>query len=299
MVGRVFLNYRRGDDAGTVGRLFDRLEHMLGRDAIFMDVEGQIKPGDDFVDVLRAQVAECDVLLAVIGPRWLTIADEKGRRRLDNPDDWVRVEIVSALEAGARKRVIPVLVPGGEMPRAEDLNEALKPLARRHAVRITLERFNVDAQGLVSQVKSVLEDLAAARAASAAERAAAEEVQKKRAVDESARLAAIDASARESRASGLSAEDVRKAEELANWEFIKQRTDLDDLRDHLARFPGGVTARYADARLAELIFQSLSAASQAGALRDFLAAFPNSGMPARCRLGSPRRRPAIQGDQIW
>jgi TIR domain len=180
MTGKIFLNYRRDDDAGTVGRLFDWLEQAFGNDRIFMDVEGHIKAGDDYVEVLRAQVAACDVLLAVIGPRWLTIADDNGRRRLDNPEDWVRVEIVSALEAGAAKRVIPVLVPGGEMPRADDLPAALGPLARKQAVRITLERFKADAQGLVSQIISVLADLEATRAASAAERAKAEAAQRDR-----------------------------------------------------------------------------------------------------------------------
>jgi hypothetical protein len=85
VIGKIFLNYRRGDDAGTVDRLFDRLEQAFGRDRIFMDVEGHIRAGDDYVDVLRAQVAACDVLLAVIGPRWLAIADETARRRLDSP----------------------------------------------------------------------------------------------------------------------------------------------------------------------------------------------------------------------
>lgn len=174
MTGQIFLNYRRGDDAGTVGRLFDQLEQVFGADKLFMDVEGRIRAGDDYVDVLRAQVAACDVLLAVIGPRWLTVADDTGRRRLDNPEDWVRVEIASALEAGTKKRVIPVLVPGGEMPRAEDLPPDLAALVRKQAVRITLERFRSDTQGLVSQITGVLADVEAARAVDAEQRAKAD-----------------------------------------------------------------------------------------------------------------------------
>src|SRR5262245_41860526 len=135
MAGRIFLNYRRGDDPGNTGRLYDRLEPEFGAGQLFMDVEGHIRGGDDFVEVLKAQVAQCDVLRAVIGPRWLEEKDEQGRRRLDNSEDWVRVEIVGALEIG--KRVIPVLVGGANIPRAEDLPEPLKPLARRHAIRIT------------------------------------------------------------------------------------------------------------------------------------------------------------------
>lgn len=163
MVENIFVNYRRGDDAGTVGRLFDRLEQAFGRDAVFMDIEGHIKPGDDYVEVLRSQIARCDILLAVVGPRWLTITDIDGRRRLDNPEDWVRVEIVTALEAGATKRVIPVLVAGAQMPNAGDLPDDLKPFARKQAVRLTLERFNQDAKSLVSEIERMRANMAIAR----------------------------------------------------------------------------------------------------------------------------------------
>jgi hypothetical protein len=82
MSGKIFLNYRRGDDPGNTGRLYDRLEPEFGTGQLFMDVEGHIKGGDDFVEVLKAQVAQCDVLLAVIGPRWVDEKDEQGRLRL-------------------------------------------------------------------------------------------------------------------------------------------------------------------------------------------------------------------------
>ena len=141
-----------------------------------MDVEGHIEAGDDFVEVLKGQVAQCDLLLAIIGPRWLEVADGAGRRRLDDPQDWVRVEIVGALQTG--KRVIPVLVGGANMPQAEDLPSDLNPLARRHAIRITQERFKVDVQGLVSRVRLVLEEAERDRQArSKADRAEAERVQ--------------------------------------------------------------------------------------------------------------------------
>jgi TIR domain len=131
--GKVFINYRRDDDPGNAGRLYDRLEAEFGASQLFMDVEGNIKGGDDFVDVLRTQVAGCDVLLAIIGRRWLLVADEAGRRRLDNPEDWVRVEIVGALETG--KRVIPVLVGGATIPSADDLPDPIKPLTRKQVAR--------------------------------------------------------------------------------------------------------------------------------------------------------------------
>ena len=78
MAGRIFVNYRRGDDPGFTQALYQKLETEFGRDALFMDVEGFIKAGDDFVHVLNAQVAQSDVVLAVIGPRWLDSKTETG-----------------------------------------------------------------------------------------------------------------------------------------------------------------------------------------------------------------------------
>jgi hypothetical protein len=165
MPGKVFINYRRGDEPGYTQALFQRLEAEFDRSQLFMDVEGGIEPGDDFVRVLEAQVTASDVVLAVIGPRWIDARDDKGQRRLDNPDDFVRIEIASALQQG--KRVIPVLVSNAQMPRAEDLPEPLTPLARRHAVRLTHERFLADCHGLAQDVRAALATAEAARRAAA------------------------------------------------------------------------------------------------------------------------------------
>src|SRR5436190_9290959 len=94
MPGKIFINYRRGDDPGNTGRLFDQLEDVFPREQLFIDVDS-IPPGRDFVRVLEEQVAQCDVLLAVIGKGWIDARDEQGVRRLDNPDDFVRIEIES------------------------------------------------------------------------------------------------------------------------------------------------------------------------------------------------------------
>ncbi len=107
MAGKIFINYRRGDDAGYSGRLFDRLQEVFEPQRLFMDVDN-IAPGLDFVRVLNERIAECDVMLAVIGKHWLDARHASGARRLDDPRDLVRVEIASALNQG--KRVIPVLV---------------------------------------------------------------------------------------------------------------------------------------------------------------------------------------------
>jgi hypothetical protein len=114
-----------------------------------MDVDS-IAPGLDFVRELEEQVAQSDVVLAVIGKGWLDARDAIGRR-LDSPEDFVRIEIASALNQ--EKRVIPVLVGEARMPRADELPEAIRPLARRNAVRLTHERFRTDTQALITALQ--------------------------------------------------------------------------------------------------------------------------------------------------
>src|SRR5262245_66642546 len=86
MVARIFINYRRDDSTATAGRLHDRLAQSFGRKNLFMDVD-HIPPGVDFVNHLSKQVAACDVFIAIIGPNWLEARNEKGDRRLDDPDE--------------------------------------------------------------------------------------------------------------------------------------------------------------------------------------------------------------------
>ena len=114
MAGKIFINYRRDDLIGMAGRLHDRLAQTFGRDKLFMDVD-HIPVGEDFVTHLNNQVAECDVVLVVIGPGWLRAKDKAGQRRLQQPDDFVAIEIAAALARNIR--VIPVLVDGARMRR--------------------------------------------------------------------------------------------------------------------------------------------------------------------------------------
>jgi formylglycine-generating enzyme required for sulfatase activity len=297
MGGRIFINYRRGDDPGNVGRLFDRLQETFEPTQLFMDVDS-IAPGLDFVRVLEEQVANCDVLLAVIGKGWLEARDAAGVRRLDNHEDFVRIEIASALNQG--KRVIPVLVGEAQMPRSDDLPDPIKSLARRNAVRLTHERFRADAQGLIKALQQALDEAEAQRQAQAdaalralakverrrteemaqerakAERAAEDQARREK---EQARLAAI---------AGLSPGQIAKAEELANWHFIKDSSQLQDFRDHLARFPGGVCERIARAKLSGLVWAALGEAADRKALASYLEEFPDSAYAeqARSRLAS-------------
>jgi hypothetical protein len=149
----VFISYRRQDSSGHTGRLFDRLKENLGADRIFMDVTG-IDAGVDFVHTLEQAVGSCDVLLAVIGPAWLSMTDAQGRRRLDAPDDLVRLELSSGLKRNVP--VIPVLIAGAAMPTADVLPDDLKPLVRRQALEIRDGRWSSDAAELVNAVAKQL-----------------------------------------------------------------------------------------------------------------------------------------------
>ncbi len=149
----IFINYRRDDAPGVAGRLYDHLARSFSHGEIFIDVDA-IKPGLDFVKQLDAQVSQCDAVLAVIGPHWLTAADDKGKRRLDGDRDYVRIEIASALKRDIP--VIPILIDGAAMPTEEDLPEDLASLARRHALELRHTRFASDAEAIVAALHAAL-----------------------------------------------------------------------------------------------------------------------------------------------
>jgi len=133
--------------------LYDRLADRFGEDQVFIDVD-TIEPGIDFAAEISRAVAGCKVLLAVIGPGWLDAADQRGRRRLDDPDDIVRLEIKAALARDVR--VIPILVEGAVMPGRQDLPESLAGLPRRNAFLIRHESFRSDAGRLVTAIERAL-----------------------------------------------------------------------------------------------------------------------------------------------
>ncbi len=152
--GGIFVSYRRQDSDHLAGRLYDRLVDRFGEGQVFMDVD-TIEPGLDFAEEVTRAVAACQVLVAVIGPAWLTATDGRGRRRLDNPGDFVRLEIETALTRGVR--VIPVLAQGAMMPGQDDLPENLAGLARRNALFIRHESFRSDAGRLVTVIERALD----------------------------------------------------------------------------------------------------------------------------------------------
>ena len=156
MTGGVFISYRRDDSGGFAGRIYDRLTSRLGRENVFFDVD-TIPPGRDFVDVLSERVGKCDALLAVIGKHWVLSADSENRRRLDDPQDFVRIEIEAALSRNVP--VIPVLVDGAAMPHPKDLPDSLTKLIRRQAVEISHARFDSDAERLTEALSQIEEEI--------------------------------------------------------------------------------------------------------------------------------------------
>jgi hypothetical protein len=158
----IFISYRRDDTEGYAGRLFRDLRERFGKDAVFMDVAG-IEPGRDFRRVIEDQVASCGVLLAVIGKAWLTAADAHGKRRLDDPNDFVRLETASALKRDIP--VIPVLVQQTEMLREDQLPEGLKDLAFRNSVELTHARWESDVELLIAALQRYVDPPTAGAAA--------------------------------------------------------------------------------------------------------------------------------------
>ena len=142
----MFLCYRREDASGHAGRLYDAITAHLPLESVFMDID-TIEPGVDFVEVVEEAVGSCDVLLALIGQRWLRTSNETGAPRLQDANDYVRLEIEAALER--QIRVIPVLIQDSHMPSAQELPEGMRALARRNAIEISDHRWRYDVDQLL------------------------------------------------------------------------------------------------------------------------------------------------------
>jgi TIR domain len=145
---RVFISYRRDDAAGYAGRLEEALERRLGQGSVFRDVL-DIAPGEDFVAAIRAKLASAHTVLVLIGPRWAG-GDVPGRRRIDDPQDFVHLEVSMALLGGLQ--VVPVLLPGAQMPGQDSLPEALKPLALRNAINLGDAHWAADVERLTQSI---------------------------------------------------------------------------------------------------------------------------------------------------
>jgi TIR domain len=150
----IFISYRREDSEGQAGRLFTDLAKHFGDDAVFMDV-ADIEPGRDFRRIIDDHVASCGVMLAIIGKSWIDARDPSGQRRLDDAKDFVRLETAAALKREIP--VIPVLVSGAQMPRADQLPPDLVDLAYRNAVELTHARWDSDVHVLIKALSAHVE----------------------------------------------------------------------------------------------------------------------------------------------
>ena len=149
MTGEIFLSYRRSDTRATSGRIYDRLVGTFPHEKIFKDIDSLV-PGTNFVREIERWVGSCSVFVAVIGEGWVNALDEDGERRLDNPRDFVRIEIAEALVR--QVPLIPVLVDGAQMPRLTELPDNLIGLTEQHALKLDNERFRSDIRKLIEAV---------------------------------------------------------------------------------------------------------------------------------------------------
>lgn len=149
---RIFISYRRADSGMFTGRIHDQLKASFGANNVFRDMYN-IPAGSDFRSVINEAVGSTDVCLVIIGHQWLTVTDAQGKRRLDDPNDFVRIEVESALK-NPRTRVIPVLVDNAVMPVADELPASLAELAYRNAVKVRTDPdFPHDMGILIRQLK--------------------------------------------------------------------------------------------------------------------------------------------------
>ena len=148
-MSKVFISYRRSDSRGAAGRIYDRLKECFGERNVFRDVDA-IEPGQEFAKVISERVGASDVLIALIGIDWMTVVDAQGQVRIRASNDYVRMEISTALKLG--KKVIPTLVDGAKMPKREELPEEIRSLADRNAIEITDQRFDYDVGELIKGI---------------------------------------------------------------------------------------------------------------------------------------------------
>lgn len=153
---RIFISYRHNEDGMAAGWLVERLAGHFGKDQIFKDVDS-IEPGDDFVKVIADAVGRCDVLLALIGREWLTITGDDGRRRLDNPQDFVRLEIEAALKRDIR--LIPVLIEGTPMPPVDQVPRSLAALVSRQALHFSAAHAEPEFDRLIKALDRTLAEV--------------------------------------------------------------------------------------------------------------------------------------------
>ena len=153
MRGTIFINYRKDDSSWNALALYNELLKYFPKESIFKDFN-TIRPGDDFVESIQRALSNCNVLLVVMSKNWLEVKDKHGNRRINDPDDLVRIEIATAIERNIQ--VIPVLFDNIPMPTNAELPENLKSLPRRQFVEIETTRFEADVKKLADAIKELM-----------------------------------------------------------------------------------------------------------------------------------------------
>ena len=153
MRGTIFINYRKDDSSWNALALYNELQKYFPKESIFKDFN-TIRPGDDFVVSIQKALSNCNVLLVVMSKNWLEVKDKHGNRRINDPDDLVRIEIATAIERNIQ--VIPVLFDNIPMPTTLDLPENLRSLPRRQYVEIETTRFEADVKKLADAIKELM-----------------------------------------------------------------------------------------------------------------------------------------------
>ena len=150
---KVFISYRRDETPVRAGRLYDAMIARFGERNVFMDLS--MEPGINFVERITEVVGSCHVLLVVMGPKWATPVEEGSQASIEDPDDFVRLEVETALD-NDDVAVIPLLVAGAEMPEPEELPASLWPLTEINALELSEQRWHHDVGLLRTRLEGLL-----------------------------------------------------------------------------------------------------------------------------------------------
>jgi hypothetical protein len=267
----IFINYRRDDSAGMAGRLFDSLSAHFGSDTVFIDVD-QIPAGLNFVNFLEKQIASSEAMLVIVGPKWLSAVDEVGRPRLENANDFVRVELQAALEHDIP--TIPILVEGAAMPRGDQLPAAIRDLALRQALEIRHATFRTDVARVIKGIEQLgirgIEQLGSSSGLTQ-KKDDQEEYQPREGEFEKSFIANFA----QARQSGSELAKLMEAIELRNVSLIDESPSIQGVEEHLKFFPIGQSRPLAFARLEYLFWDEIRGTSEPKLFSDYLRRFPN------------------------
>jgi hypothetical protein len=267
----IFINYRRQDSSGFAGRLFDLLEEHFGRDRIFMDVDA-IPPGVDFVQFLDEQVARTHVMVVIIGRSWAECADDTGRPRLDNPNDFVRVEIEAALKRNIF--VVPVLVDDAQMPLPVTLPSSIRPLLSIQGIAIRHESWRSDSAILINALDEIL---------SGGQLGSAPADNRRSKTSANGGSPNLVSAFRQARRDGLSLSRFLATIEEENLRIVDENQDLHQIKEHIDCFRLGLTKSLAQARLEYILWRHVLESRTLKSVSDYLTRFPSGSHAIEAR----------------